>query len=417
MTLSTPETLPLAERAGPAPPAGLGGALLYLPDAAALQLAARPVGGRTLTVRNLVAALSAGASVIAVPSILRSAAVERALARIPGLATAVRWLEPGCRPPAGPADQPWLLVPATSLVQASVLQELITPAAPREAAVLAASATGPAPVAVLPCAAVGALWSRLAAGTPVGASLARLLQDGEAQVRESTRGLYVAVSDETARARAEKALFDALGIEADTGIDRYFHRRCSRWITRLVMGTPVTPNQISMVSLAIGSIAIWCFWRATPLSALWGVILYAVASIVDHADGEIARLTFQESRLGAHLDWAIDTIIHSGLVLGMAVTTGGQLMPLVGVLGALGVTLSALFARYLPPEAEVGANAGGLLKVLGSRDLVYALLLSFVAFRWLAPSLLRPLAVVVALGSQAYWIACLTRIRRSRRSR
>jgi len=417
MTLSTPETLPLAERAGPAPPAGLGGALLYLPDAAALQLAARPVGGRTLTVRNLVAALSAGASVIAVPSILRSAAVERALARIPGLATAVRWLEPGSRPPAGSPDQSWLLVPATSLVEASVLQELITPAAPREGAVLAASATGPAPVAVLPRAAVGALWSRLAAGTPVGASLARLLQDGEAQVRESTGGLYVAVSDETARARAEKALFDALGIEADTGIDRYFHRRCSRWITRLVMGTPVTPNQISMVSLAIGSIAIWCFWRATPLSALWGVILYAVASIVDHADGEIARLTFQESRLGAHLDWAIDTIIHSGLVLGMAVTAGGQLMPLVGVLGALGVTLSALFARYLPPEAEEGANAGGLLKILGSRDLVYALLLSFVAFRWLAPSLLHPLAVVVALGSQAYWIACLARIHRSRRGR
>ena len=414
MTLSTPEALPPAERAGPTPRAGLGGALLYLPDAAALRLAARPVGGRTLTVRNLVAALSAGASVIAVPSILRSAAVERALTRIPALATAVRWLEPGSRPPAGPPDQPWLLVPATSLVQASVLQELITPAAPPEGAVLAASATGPAPVAVLPRAAVGALWTRLAAGTPVGASLARLLQDGEAQARESTGGLYVAVSDEAARARAEKALFDALGIEADTGIDRYFHRRCSRWITRLVMGTSVTPNQISMVSLAIGSAAIWCFWRATPLSALWGVVLYAVASIVDHADGEIARLTFQESRFGAHLDWAIDTIIHSGLVLGMAVTAGGQLMPLVGVLGALGVTLSALFARYLPPEAQVGANAGGLLKVLGSRDLVYALLLSFVAFRWLAPSLLRPLAVVVALGSQAYWIACLARIRRSR---
>lgn len=416
MTLSTPEALPLAERAGPAPPAALGGALLYLPDAAALRLAARPVGGRTLTVRNLVAALSAGASVIAVPSILRSAAVERVLTRIPALATAVRWLEPGSRPPAGPPDQPWLLVPATSLVQASVLRELTTPAAPREGAVLAASATGPAPVAVLPRAAVGALWSRLAAGTPVGASLARLLQDGEAQVREST-DLYVAVSDETARARAERALFDALGIEADTGIDRYFHRRCSRWITRLLMGTPVTPNQISMASLAIGSVAIWCFWHATPFSALWGVILYAMASIVDHADGEIARLTFQESRFGAHLDWAIDTLIHSGLVLGMAVTAGGQLMLLGGLLGALGVTLSALFARHLPPEAEVGANAGGLLKVLGSRDLVYALLLSFVAFRWLAPSLLHPLAVVVAVGSQAYWIACLARIYRSRRSR
>jgi phosphatidylglycerophosphate synthase len=174
---------------------------------------------------------------------------------------------------------------------------------------------------------------------------------------------------------------------------------------------------MSMASLAIGSAAIWCFWRATPLSALWGVILYAMATIVDHADGEIARLTFQESTFGTHLDWAIDTIIHSGLVLGMAVTAGGQLMQLVGLFGALGVTLSALFARLLPLEIAAGADPGMVLKVLGSRDLFYVLLLSFVAFRWLVPSLLPPLAVVVTVGSQAYWIACLARIRQSRSGR
>ncbi len=63
-----------------------------------------------------------------------------------------------------------------------------------------------------------------------------------------------------------------------------------------------------------------------------------------------------------------------------------------------------------------GAGAGGMLKTLGSRDLVYLLLLSFVAFRWLAPSLLPPLAVVVGIGSQAYWIACLARILKERTS-
>lgn len=374
------------------------------------------MAGRTLTVRNLVAALRAGASIIAVPANLRNTAVERALARMPALAAAVRWLEPGSPLPAGPPDQPWLLVPAASLVQAPILQNLITPAAPPQGAVLAASAAGPAPVAVLPRAAVGVLWSRLVAGTPAGPNLVRLLQDGGAQLREST-GLFVPVSDDTTRARAEEALFSALDIEADTGVDRYFHRRCSRWITQLLVSTPVTPNQLSMASLAIGSVAIWCFWRATPLSAIWGVVLYAIATIMDHADGEIARLTFQESRFGAHLDWTIDTIIHSGLVLGMAVTAGGQLMLLAGLFSALGVTLSALFARYLPFAIAVGADPGRVLKTLGSRDLVYVLLLSFAAFRWLVPSLLHPLALVVAVGSQAYWIACLARIRESRPGR
>jgi phosphatidylglycerophosphate synthase len=374
------------------------------------------VAGRTLTVRNLVAALRAGASTIAVPTNLRSTAVERALARMPALAAAVRWLDPGSRLPAGPPDQPWLLVPAASLVQARILQDLVAPAAPPQGAVLAASAAGRAPVAVLPRAAVDALWSRLAAGTPAGPDLARLLQDGGAQLREST-GLFVAGRDEAAPSRAEDALLGTLGIDADTGVDRHFHRRCSRWITTLLVNTPATPNHLSIASLAIGSVAIWCFWRATPLSALWGVILYAIATILDHVDGEIARLTFQESRFGAQLDWTVDTTIHSGLVLGMAVTAGGPLMQFVGLFSALGVTLSALFARHLPGEIAVDANRGGVLKVLGSRDLVYVLLLSFAASRWLAPALLPPLAVVVAVGSQAYWIACLARIRQSRSGR
>jgi len=174
-----------------------------------LQLAARSVAGRTLTVRSLVSALRAGAPIIAVPANLRNTAVERALARMPALAAAVRWLEPGSLLPAGPPDQPWLLVPAASLVQAPILQNLIAPGAPPQGAVLAASAAGQAPVAVLPRAAVGALWSRLAAGTPVGPNLARLLRNGGAELREST-GLFVAVSDETRMSDARAPCITAL---------------------------------------------------------------------------------------------------------------------------------------------------------------------------------------------------------------
>ena len=75
-------------------------ALLYLPDDAALRLAAAPVAGRTLAVRAVVAALRAGASLIAVPSTLRDAEVERALRRMPALAAAVRWLTPDSPTPA-----------------------------------------------------------------------------------------------------------------------------------------------------------------------------------------------------------------------------------------------------------------------------------------------------------------------------
>jgi len=399
-------------RPGPAPTSGSGAVLLYLPDAAAARIAARSIAGRTVTVRNLVAAHRAGAALTVVPTALRDRMVERALAQMPALAAGLRWLEPGGQLPGGPPGQRWLLVPATSLMPTRILRSLMAVIDGPDRVILTTSALDAAPVAVLPREVVGALWSRLAAGAPVGPDLARLIREWGAEPRPPAD--LLTVRDDTTHSRAEAALFADLGIEADTGLDRYFHRRCSRWITRLLVRTPVTPSQVSIASLAVGSLAIWCFWRATPRSAVCGVILYAIASILDHVDGEVARLTFQESRFGANLDWTIDTIIHSGLVLGMAVTAGGAPSRSVGLWSVVGVTLSALFARYLPLEIPAGASAGGALRALGSRDLVYLLLLTFVACRWLAPSLLHPLAVVVAVGSQAYWIACLGRILRAR---
>jgi phosphatidylglycerophosphate synthase len=385
-------------------------ALLYLPDDTAPALAVASVSGRPLAVRAMVAALRAGASLIAVPSTLRDAEAERALRRMPALAAAIRWLDPGAPMPAGP--DAWLLLPASSLIHVSALAGLLTASAPR-GAVLAPSAGGPAPVAIVPAPLVAELWTDLAAGRPVGTSLTRRLVETGTEVRAAT-GPHVLVRDTEDLARAERALEATLGIAVDSGVDRYLHRRGSRWISRLLVRTPVAPNHVSLVSLAIGLVAIWCFWHATAASALMGVVVYALACILDHADGEIARLTFQESRLGANLDWTIDTIIHVGIVLGIGVSSGGRLMSVVGLLAALGVTLSAVFARYLPREIEVGPSVGGLLTHIANRDLFYLVLLSFTALRWLAPSLVFVVAVVVAVGSQVYWVGCLTRIWRPR---
>ena len=384
-------------------------ALLYLPDDAGPRLAGAPVAGRTLTVRALVAALRAGASVIALPSTLRDAAVERALRRMPALAAAVRWLSPGDEAPEDESG-PWLLLPASSLIHVSALRGLLAPST-AGCAVLAPSAGTAAPVAIATPALVTAVWKDLAAGRPVGPELERRLAEAGARPREAT-GPYRTVRDTADLPAAEEALQATLGIPADSGVDRYLHRRCSRWITRLLVRTRVTPNQVSCGSFVIGLGAAWCFWHATPVSAAVGVIVYALACIVDHSDGEIARLTFQESRLGANLDWAIDTTIHAGMVLGIGVTAGGTVMTALGAVGAAGVILSALFAWYLPREIEVGRMVGGLLTNIGNRDLFYLLLLTVTALRWLHPPLVGAVTVVVAVGSQIYWIGCLVRIRR-----
>jgi phosphatidylglycerophosphate synthase len=276
---------------------------------------------------------------------------------------------------------------------------------------LAVSAASGAPVLLAPPGLVARLWEQLVAGLSVGGEVTRHVEQERPELA-GTAGIFVGIRSEADLAEAEAALYRNLGTEDDTGVDRFLHRRCSRWITRLLVRTPATPNQVSLASLAIGSGAIWAFWNATPATAVIGLVLYALASIVDHSDGEVARLTFQESSFGAHLDWGIDTVIHSIVVLAMGVTAGGARGLAFGVAGAIGVTLSALCARDLPREIAVGESIGGALKGMGNRDFFYLVLLGFVLLRWTLPAFLPVLVALVALGSQAYWIACLTRVRR-----
>jgi phosphatidylglycerophosphate synthase len=389
-------------------------ALLYLPDAAALPVAATDVFGRPLAVRAMVAALRAGAASIAVPTRLRDAAVERALRRMPALAAAIHWLDADAASPADGSAR-WLLLPASSLVDAGTLEALLADPAGRPA-VLAGSADGAAPVAVAPGPPPAHLWSELAAGRQAGVALGRWLGQAGALPRPAVSP-WVDARGVDGPARAEAALQATLSIPADSAVDRHLHRRVSRWLTHALVRTSLTPNQVSLVSLTIGLGAIWCFWDATPASAFAGVILYALACVVDHSDGELARLTFQESAFGASLDWTIDTIVHAGLVLGIGLTAGGHVMTAMGVLGAAGVTLSAIFAHYLPREIEIGPSVGGVLRNIGNRDLFYILLLGAAVLRWLAPSLVGIAAVVVGLGSQAYWVSCLARIRQLGRRR
>jgi phosphatidylglycerophosphate synthase len=386
-------------------------AALYLPDPGSIRLADQVVAGRPLALRPIVAAARAGLAPVGVPATLRTPALERAIAEVRDLRDAVAWLGPGG--PGLPSEGSLVLLPAPAIVDARDLRALT--AAGRDRAVLAASAGAGAPVVLLPAKDVLPRAEALAAGQPLGADI-RQLAAGPGVTRVVGTHPWMAVAEEGDLARAEARLYAAIGTDVDTGVDRFLHRRGSRVLTRALVRTPVTPNQVSLASLAIGLAAIWCAWRATPLSAAAGVLLYLLACVVDHSDGEVARLTFQESRFGAYLDWLIDTIIHAGLVLAMGVSAGGRAMAVVGAVGAAGVTLSAMFARWLPREIAIGEAVGGALRDMGNRDLFYVLLLAFVVLRWLAPIALPGLAIFVALGSQSYWIACAGHILAARRA-
>ena len=201
----------------------------------------------------------------------------------------------------------------------------------------------------------------------------------------------------------------------DTRLDVLFHRRLSRPLTRLALALGLSANQVSLASLLVGMLSVWGFWYATPWSALAGLVLYAAAVVLDHSDGEVARITHSESRLGEWLDVTSDTVIHALLVLAMGVTAqarAGRAGIGLGALAASGVVVSAIIAKTSPRSTAGGVGSfldalGGVLAALGNRDGFYAMLLLFILALTFAPALLTVLMVVVTAGSHAYWLTRL----------
>jgi len=371
-------------------------AALYLATEEDLTAALAPVAGRPLAFRVIAAAIRAGAPHVAVPARLRPTAVGTAVAASARARAAVVWLEPGAPLPPGPL----LLLPAAALAPPAALATL---RAAGPGAVLAASTRDRAPVLVADAALAAALAPGLAAGAPLGDDLDRALKSGEARL--VTEGWYVLARDARGVAEAEARLYAALGSPIDTRLDVVVHRRLSLPVTRAAVRLGVTPNAISVASFVVGLAAVWCFWRASAASALAGLAVYVTAVVLDHADGEVARLTLTESHLGEWLDVIADSLVHTLIVLAMGVSAqsaaGAGLW--LGVLGAVGILGSAAVAKWWPDTGAAGA--GRALVDMGSRDGFYAMLLLFIATRALAPAALPWLMVVVALGSHAYWVA------------
>src|SRR5208283_3466428 len=114
---------------------------------------------------------------------------------------------------------------------------------------------------------------------------------------------------------------------------------------RLLAPSAITPNQMSLVSIAVGLCAGPFFLSSRPLLQTLGALLFLAHSILDGCDGELARLKFQQSHLGGVLDFWGDNVVHVVIFACMAVgwsLAAGAAWPLflgaAAVLGTLGST-------------------------------------------------------------------------------
>ncbi|MCK4837069.1 MAG: CDP-alcohol phosphatidyltransferase family protein [Candidatus Aminicenantes bacterium] len=108
-------------------------------------------------------------------------------------------------------------------------------------------------------------------------------------------------------------------------VDRYINRPLATLVVRALLNTPVTPNQVTVVGFFIGIIAAFLYLGANHYYFIAAGILVQVSSVLDGADGMLARLRNSCSDYGGFLDLFLDRIndyfMFSGVIAGNYLVT------------------------------------------------------------------------------------------------
>jgi len=204
----------------------------------------------------------------------------------------------------------------------------------------------------------------------------------------------------------QERLLKKAGLGNDSLMDRWVTRHVSRHLTRWLVMTPITPNQITWMHMGVGLIAAWYFHQGTYVSGVVGAFLLMLSLWLDSTDGEVARLRFQQSRFGGMLDIVADNVVHVAVFwsigAGLYQATGQveyQYLGGVAVLGSLACFLliqSAIFEKRSGGDDHARAVDDKFADQLANRDFIYFIL---------AMALIGQLKIfiaVTAIGSLAF---------------
>jgi len=150
-------------------------------------------------------------------------------------------------------------------------------------------------------------------------------------------------------AAAERKL-DHWLVKPTDGLFARFNRRISIPISHQLIKTRITPNLVSLLTLGVGLVAGLGFAVGGYLATLLGAALSVFASILDGCDGEVARLTFQESAFGCWLETVCDYLyyifIFGGMSTGLVRHSAGEPYTWLTFLLFLGAILSMLVTSH-----------------------------------------------------------------------
>lgn len=213
--------------------------------------------------------------------------------------------------------------------------------------------------------------------------------------------------------RATTALLRSCRKAADGWTSTYLNRHISLNVTRLLLHLGVHPNQVTLVILGLGLAS---GVLAAQGHFIWGAALLQAQSTLDGCDGELARMTYRQTKLGEWLDTIGDDlsnyVFFAGASFGLHHETHRVVWLVLGaIIVGCGGLASAIEYRYLLrmgsgdlhvyPIARGGRIATSL-QPLFKRDTF--ILITLVAA---LGGMIHGILVVCALGAVAILIAVL----------
>jgi len=171
--------------------------------------------------------------------------------------------------------------------------------------------------------------------------LGELARQGRAGTVDVTGSPWLRVDAPEAVREGERRLLREHGRKSRDGpVFRYLNRPLSRRISRFLVRTPVTPNQISLISWVLCCVAAVLFAAGGYPALAAGAVMAQLAMVIDCCDGEVARLKMLQSDFGGWFDAVLDRYSDAFLLFGLMwhefAATGTHLSLLLGFAAIVG---------------------------------------------------------------------------------
>jgi phosphatidylglycerophosphate synthase len=224
-----------------------------------------------------------------------------------------------------------------------------------------------------------------------------------ARAMSAPREAWQELSDSDGIRRAEARIVRSLRKDSDGYLAR-LDRSLSIALSRRLVRTPVTPNQVTTLSLALGLLGAALLTSADYWIALLGAVLLWSSCVLDGCDGEVARLKLLASTAGARFDQMADNVVHLATFVGIVVHVHRVHpefdMRRPGLFLVAGVVLSMALVWWLilrrPDEGR--SRLDRILERIASRDYVYLILILVALQR------LEWFVWAAAIGANLFWL-------------